>query len=405
MMSGCVPLRRNSSDLPGTASVVIVGAGIVGIASAWFLKQQGIHAIVLDAANDIGARTTKMSAHCIRAQFSDRDNIAMMTESLDFYENFAERCGAGRHLPSIDLHQQGYLFASTEPRDEPVFAARIATQRQAGLDDVELLSGDEGRRRFPWLSNDIAVATFRIRDGWIDSRLAVEAMAAGAQNPIYLGVTVNRIHVQSGKVLGVDTTTGRIATRTVVVAAGPFSRELSPAPLPISLWRRHRLIVSPHTSIPQSGPVTIDANTGSHWRPHKGGALLAWAQPEPDAPAHWPVKPDPGFIDLVLRSDGGVGRLAPFWHDLGRRLRRSDMMLTAGQYTMTPDHRPLIGEAPHIRGLYLNTGYSGHGIMGAPAGARLLADLMNGNNEMVNPFAPGRFENQTGNPDIEQVVI
>jgi glycine/D-amino acid oxidase-like deaminating enzyme len=72
---------------------------------------------------------------------------------------------------------------------------------------------------------------------------------------------------------------------------------------------------------------------------------------------------------------------------------------------MTPDHRPLIGEAPHIRGLYLNTGYSGHGILGAPAGARLLADLMNGNNEMVNPFAPGRFENQTGNPDIEQVVI
>jgi sarcosine oxidase subunit beta len=308
-------------------------------------------------------------------------------------------------LPSIDLQQQGYLFASTEPRDEPVFAARIATQRQAGLDDVKLLSGDEGRRRFPWLSNDIAVATFRSRDGWIDSRLAVEAMAAGAQNPIYLGVTVNRIHVQSGEVLGVDTTTGRIATRTVVVAAGPFSRELSPAPLPISLWRRHRLIVSPHSAIPQSGPVTIDANTGSHWRPHKGGALLAWAQPEPDAPAHWPVEPDPGFIDLVLRSDGGVGRLAPFWHDLGRRLRRSDMLLTAGQYTMTPDHRPLIGEAPHIRGLYLNTGYSGHGILGAPAGARLLADLMNGNNEMVNPFEPGRFDNQTGNPDVEQVVI
>jgi len=81
------------------------------------------------------------------------------------------------------------------------------------------------------------------------------------------------------------------------------------------------------------------------------------------------------------------------------------MLLTAGQYTMTPDHRPLIGAAPRARGLYLNTGYSGHGIMGAPAGARILAEAMTRSNDGSHPFAPNRFDGQTDSPDIEQVVI
>ena len=385
--------------------MVIVGGGIVGVASAWFLRQHGLEAIVVEAAHDIGVRTTAMSAHCIRAQFSDRDNIAMMAESLDFYEHFKERLGADHSDASIGLCQQGYLFASTDPADTGVFASRIATQRAAGLDDVELLTGEEARQRCPWLSDEIAVATFRSRDGWIDSGLAVEAMAAAAQVPIFLNVSVSEVLVEADAVVGVNISAGTIATDTVVIAAGPFSRELSPEPLPILLWRRHRLIVAANSAIPQTGPVTIDANSGSHLRPHQGGALLAWAQPETDQPARWPVQPDPEFVELILQSEGGVGRLAPFWNDLRLRLRSSEMLLTAGQYTMTPDHRPLIGAAPRTRGLYLNTGYSGHGIMGAPAGARILAEEMTRSNDGSNPFVPNRFDGQTDSPDIEQVVI
>ncbi|MBA2776305.1 MAG: FAD-binding oxidoreductase [Chloroflexia bacterium] len=404
-MRQSIPRRRDASELPASTPVVIVGGGIVGVASAWFLRQYGLEAIVVEAAHDIGVRTTAMSAHCIRAQFSDRDNIAMMAESLDFYEHFNERLGTDRSDASIGLCQQGYLFASTDPADTGVFASRIATQRAAGLDDVELLTGEEARQRFPWLSDEIAVATFRSRDGWIDSRLAVEAIAAAAQVPIFLNVSASEILVEAGAVIGVNTSAGTIATDTVVIAAGPFSRELSPEPLPISLWRRHRLIVAANSAIPQTGPVTIDANSGSHWRPHRGGALLAWAQPETDQPAQWPVQPDPEFVELILQSEGGVGRLAPFWNDLRLRLRSSEILLTAGQYTMTPDHRPLIGAAPRTRGLYLNTGYSGHGIMGAPAGARILAEAMTRSNDGSHPFAPNRFDGQTDSPDIEQVVI
>jgi len=397
--------RRSALDLPQSAGVVIVGGGIVGIATAWFLRHRGVSSIVLDAASDIGSRTTAMSAHCIRAQFGEPDNIAMMAESLDFYEHFAEQCGLPESSAGVNLCQQGYLFASTDPADRPAFEDRVDRQRLSGLDDVELLDGGEVRRRYPWLSDEIVAATFRGRDGWIESDLAVEAMAATAHVPVYLNVNVERIRTSGGRVQGIETNSGFVAANMVVLAAGPFSRDLSPERLPIALWRRHRVIVALNSAIPQSGPVTIDANTGAHWRPHKGGALLAWAQPETDASASWPVEPDPRFINLILHGDKGVGRLTPFWRELAEQLSPGDMYLTAGQYTMTPDHRPLIGPAPATEGLYMHTGYSGHGIMGSPAGARILADIIVSGHHRGNSFSPSRFDGNTPPPDVERVVI
>ena len=397
--------RRSPQDLPPTADIVIIGGGIVGITTAWFLRQRGVSSNIVEAADNIGIRTTSMSAHCIRAQFGEPDNIAMMAESLEFYEHFSKRCGLPRSNAGVNLCQQGYLFASTDIADRSDFDIRVERQRQSGLHDVELLDGAEVRRRYPWLSDDIVIATFRGRDGWIESDLAVEALAASAHVPIYLGVEVERIQVNHERVRGIETSAGFVAADNVVLAAGPFSRALSPVRLPIALWRRHRVIVGPNAAIPQAGPVTIDATTGAHWRPHRGGALLAWAQPEADAEAAWPVTPDPAFTDLILRGEDGVGRLAPFWLELAEQLSPRDISLTAGQYTMTPDHRPLIGPAPGMEGLFLNTGYSGHGIMGSPAGARILADIMVNGDERGNTFSPSRFDGNTRPPDVEQVVL
>lgn len=393
------------SSLSPTAEVVIVGGGIVGTATAFFLAKRGIRSVILEAESGLGLRTTSMSAHCIRAQFSEPDNIAMMAESLSFYEEFAERCPPTVAGPAdVRLVQQGYLFASTEPGDRGEFETRARVQTASGLDDVEVIDGTEIRHRYPWLSEEIVIGTFRARDGWIDSARAVSTFAEASAAAIVTGVTVLAIETTSGRVSGIRTDQGTISTDTVILAAGPFSGSLSPEPLPLRCWRRHRVIVDPHPDIPQSGPVTIDANTGAHWRPHLGGALIAWAQPESDAPPQWPVEVDPKFPDLVLRSAEGIGRLAPFWFDLAKQLSLEQLLLTAGQYTVTPDHRPLIGAAPQTAGLYLHTGYSGHGIMGCPAGGRLLSDILAGE-PSLNPFAPNRFANSVHAPEHERVII
>jgi len=395
---------EEASTLPSSAPVVIVGGGIVGVASALFLQRQGILSIILDVSDAPGTRTTAMSAHCIRAQFSEPDNVRMMAESLAFYEHFTEECPVALESPDLGLRQQGYLFASTEIADHDDFRQRVAQQAAAGLPDVELWEGDKVRQRYPWLSQDITVATYRARDGWIDSGVAVQAMLATSGVPFFPNTPVTEIVTDHDRVVGVRTSLGTVATDTVVLAAGPWSRALSPEPLPLVLWRRHRVIVSPRPEIPQHGPVTIDANTGAHWRPHRGGALAAWAQPASDTEASWPVPTDPAFVDLILRSERGIGRLSPFWYELVQQISDDDVLLTAGHYTMTPDHRPLIGPATQITGLYLHTGYSGHGIMGSPAGARILAEEIAGTGG-DNPFHPSRFDCNVAPPDVERVVI
>ena len=110
--------------------------------------------------------------------------------------------------------------------------------------------------------------------------------------------------------------------------------------------------------------MVIDQDTGAHWRPEKPGAALAWAQPqEPPAEPMDDVRPNPMFVHEVME---GVSRLCRFWIDVAESLKRDQVYVSAGQYTVTPDDKPIIGPHPEIEGLFFNTGYSGHGIMGAP---------------------------------------
>ena len=384
-------MGASANGLPRTADVVVIGGGIVGCATAFFLSQSGRSPVLLERADALATATTAASAHCIRAQFDDPVNIAMMRESLDIFADFPGYLGLPAADADIGLTRQGYLFASTNPAQIASFADRVARQRRMGLTDGELIDGEEARRRFPFLSPEIVAATFRAGDGWLDGRRAAALFAQASGAPVHLGVTVKEIEQTSGRVTGVLTDSGRIATETVVLATGPFAGELAGEALPISLLRRNRVIVAASPVIPAYAPLVIDADTGAHWRPHLGGALLAWGQPEaPSAPV-FPVAPDPGFPDLVLRDPRGVGRLSPFWEALAATLTPDTIDLAAGQYTMTPDHKPLIGPASETAGLWLHTGYSGHGIMGSPSGARLLADLMAGGAEPLHPFHPARF--------------
>lgn len=384
--------RTPGGEPPATADVVVVGGGIVGAASAFWLARAGRRPVIVERGAALATATTAASAHCVRAQFDDAANVAMMRESLAIFADFAAVLGLPAAEAAIGLRQQGYLFASTDPARAPVFAQRVARQRALGLEDVELLDGDETRHRFPWLAPVVVTATFRGGDGWLDGCRAAALFARASGAVVLLGTAVRAIERVGDRVVGVLTDRGRIATETVVLATGPFAAELAGEPLPISPLRRHRVIVAPTAGIPQDAPLVIDADTGAHWRPHHGGALLAWGRPEAPSPAVFPVPVDPGFPDLVLRHADGVGRLAPFWRTLAPALPSSAIDFAAGQYTMTPDRKPLIGAAAETAGLWLHTGYSGHGIMGSPSGGRLLADLVVGRaGATENPFDPGRF--------------
>jgi len=101
-----------------------------------------------------------------------------------------------------------------------------------------------------------------------------------------------------------------------------------------------------------------------------------------------------------------VARPSPFWREIAAHLKTSNLFLSAGQYTVTPDHKPIIGPYPEIPGLYLNVGYSGHGVMGSPDGGRLAVDLIAGRvPDGDNPFSYERFTKGLVAPAGEKMAL
>ncbi len=388
-----------------TADVLIVGGGVIGAASAYFASRAGFRTRLIEKRAALGTLTTAASLSSFRAQFGDAVNIEMMRESIGFFEKLAAQVDLG-------LVQQGYLFVTTAAEGYVQSRQRVELQRACGLRDVELWDGDEARRHFTYLGPNVTAATFRAKDGWLSAHELTYhyARASGAQ--IDLETTVEQILVEGGAVQGVLTNRGEIHAPRVVIAAGPFSKNLAAGlglHLPIDLVRRQHAALKARALVPHqslflaNAPMTVDVDTGAHWRPDGRGAILAWALPEEPGEALEDVRPD---WDFAARAVDGVARVSPFWHEVSEHLRRSDIDLRAGQYDMTPDAKPLVSAVPGIRGLYLNCGYSGHGVMSSPAGGRVLADLLSEKlGELKNPFRLARFVERGAERAVEKMVL
>ncbi|MCR4407206.1 MAG: FAD-binding oxidoreductase [Anaerolineae bacterium] len=396
----------DTQTFPSQAEVVIIGGGVLGAATAFYASQAGLDAVVLEMRDSLGSLTTAASEECFRAQFSEPENVAMMKASIAVFENFAEVIGIPGY--DINLHQQGYLFFTADPSGPEKLQAQVAHQRSIGLDDVEFWTGDEVRHHFPWASPLVTAATWRAKDGWLSAHELTYGFAKGSRARFLLRTKVTGLLVDNLGVAGVETNRGTIATRTVVIAAGPFSgkvAQLAGVELPLTLLRRQKFIVAPHPEIPQNGPMTIDLNSGAFWRPEVGGAALGWADALPEQPAE-PLEKVPTewtFPPLVLEE---VMKLSPFWEKVAAELKREDVFLSAGQYTITPDHKPILGPYPDVPGLFLNVGYSGHGVMGSPEGSRYVVATITGElRPEDNPFSYERFAHGVVVVSAEKMVL
>jgi sarcosine oxidase subunit beta len=375
--------------LPETADVVVIGGGIAGASDAFFLSRAGLSVVVLERGDQLAGLTTGQSVACFRAQWDEPDHAALVLPSIDFYAAFGERIG----LPGWDigLRRNGWLFISGADDGPAAASAFVAGHRRLGVHDSEYLTGDEARTRFPWLGPDVTAASYRAQDGWVSPYEVTYGFAKASSATFLLRTTATRIVTDGAAVAGVETTTGTIGTRRVVLAAGPFSQglaETAGVALPVSALRRHRAMVAPRPEIPADGPMTVDMDTHAYWRPEGGGAFLGYGLPEDASEPRLAVPVDWTFPAVAMDA---AGRLVPFWRDLAERLTQAEVSVGAGQYTVTSDGRPIIGAAPGIDGLFVHGADNGWGVESAPeAGRRLAAIVVAGRDGPDNPFRVDR---------------
>ena len=353
-----------------SASVVIVGGGALGTSTAHHLAELGVTDVVLCERNTLGSGSTSKAAGGIRAQFTDELNIRIALLSLVEFRNFEARFGV-----DIGFRQVGYLFLLDSDEDVVRFREALSLQGSLGVLSTELTL-DEVLELVPGLETDgLRGATFCPRDGLATPEAVVRGYAAAAAERgvrIRQGVEVKRILVLGNKILGVDTSEGRIKTDTVVCTAGVWSREVASlvgVDLPVVGEPRWMHYTPESGGLPDSLPLTIDFSTGFYF--HREGPGLAFGGREPtiEGVAKHATRRLPILDQLPIQSS--------WW----------------GYYEMSPDRNGLVGEAEDPTRFLYATGFSGHGFQQCPAVGEYLAERIVGIVPTLNlsPFSADRF--------------
>jgi sarcosine oxidase subunit beta len=377
---------------PDTADAVVIGGGIVGVATAFWLSRTGLNTVLVEMRDGLSTLTTPESIESFRAQFTEPAMSELARESIDVFDNFADVIGIPGY--DIDIHHQGYLFVTEDPDMVDEVETAVEQHHKLGVTDSEFLTGEEARERFPFLSDTIVAGTFRQKDGWLSTHEATQGFAKGSDARFLLSTEATDILQDARGVSGVETSRGTIATRTVVNAAGPFAGkigEMVGLDLPLEPVRRQKVFLSQQPLVPQDAPLTIDIVRDSYWRPETGGAYIAWVDTdEPvDKDPSEDLYTDPYFAAIVLEK---LINITPFWEGVAMNLKKADVHPSAGYYVYTPDDQPLIGPVPEVPGFTLNCGYWA-GVMLSPAAGRRVADLVTGEMEPEdNILRPTRYE-------------
>ncbi len=377
------------------AGVVVVGGGVMGTSIACHLARAGVPDVVLVERDELASGSTSKAAGGVRAQFSDELNIRLGARSLEAFARFEQDTGY-----DFGLHRVGYLFLLSTPEDVASFEAGVRLQNSLGVPS-RMIDPAAARRLSPLISTEgLLAAAFSPDDGHCTPEAVVHGYAATARRHgarVLRHCEVTGIEVHGDDIRAVLTTRGRIATDTVVCAAGAWSRAVGAMvglDLPVEPLRRQIALTEPVDDLPPGLPMTIDFTTSLYFHTEGPGLLVGMSDPDER----------PGFATTthdrwIPRLGAAMEQRAPALLDL----RRTGGW--AGLYELTPDHNALIGESTSVSRFLYATGFSGHGFLQGPAVGEVVRDLYLGRVPFVDvsPLSAGRFAADAPRPEANRV--
>ena len=427
---------RFSGPLPAAADVVVIGGGVIGVMTAWFLAKRGTKVLLCEKGRIAGEQSSR-NWGWVRQQGRDPAELPIMIESLAIWKGLEAEAGA-----DLGFRQTGVLYAANGPKDMAEFEAWMIHAQAHGLDTrllgradlAALLPNAAGWAGGLWTASDARA------EPWVAvPRLAAAGAAAGVT--IVENCAVRALDIAAGRVAGVVTERGRVAADRVVLAGGAWS----------SLLARAHGVILPQLSVRATVAATAPmaevfsgAVADSHFairRRLDGGYTLApghfheffigpdafrhmrafWPQIRKDisgtrflpvAPKHYPdAWTTPRRWSADARSPFEHARIlnpAPNRAEIERLRSRFAAAFPAlglpeiatawaGMIDTMPDVVPVIDRAAALPGLTIATGMSGHGFGIGPGIGRVVADLVEGRSpgHDLTRFRLSRFSDGT----------
>jgi len=424
------PFKRPTA-IPSSADVVVIGGGIIGVSTAWFLAKQGIDVVLCEKGHIAGEQSGR-NWGWVRQQGRDTREMPMIVESMRIWRGLEDEIGE-----DVGYTEQGVLYTATTDRQMDLYAARIDTADEFGV-GTRMIDANELAKHVPGGEGDWKGAMYTTSDGRAEPHKATAAIARAAVGKgatVLSSCAVRGIEASGGRVSSVVTEHGVIRTSTVLCAAGAWT----------SMFCRSLGITVPQLkvrgTVARTAPSVsvLEGNLYDHRigirRRQDGGYTLALGTnldhpitpstfrfglkylraflmdiesvrvsigrefvEEWSASKTWPLDAESPFertrvldpkpnqsvlksirqnVDKVFPQLAGV-EIVEFW---------------AGIIETTPDIIPVIEQTESLPGFHIATGFSGHGFGIGPGAGKAIAGMLSGNDSGIDlkEFRLSRF--------------
>lgn len=351
-----------------TTDILIVGGGVIGTSIAYHLAKRKVGKVLLLEKSYLGAGSSGKSGAIVRQHYSNPLTVDMSRLSLRVFERFPDLVGG----PSV-FTRTGMVIVVNE-RDRAGLDANLALQKERGV-DVRLVSAADLADIDPnvHLADD-ELAAFESEAGYVEAVQVVASFADGVRRyrgEVRLGVEVQAILAEKGKVAGVQTNEGTYHCGTLILATGPWAARLVRG-LPVQPCRTQVALFRRPVDCGRRGVVYGDFVQGIYFKPTHGDMIHAGSLAGEEVQN--PVDPD----DYNEAADGawlpGVRqRLARRYPAMHRGYGRGGF---GALYAITPDWHPILDRLPGLEGAYCAVGFSGHGFKMSPIVGQLMSELI-----------------------------
>jgi D-arginine dehydrogenase len=342
--------------------IVIIGAGMAGASTAYFLGKKGAgNILLLEREKIAGTQSTGRNAAILRTMIPEPLLNRLACESAEFYRHPPAGFSSEQLVDKVGV----YLAAGAE---------NVNTLK-AWCDsnpDSQIEQGDASRmyEKVPLLAPGLESVAYKPLDGVLDVHSILQGFIRGACRfgaELHLGCEFLNLRVRSGRILGLETSEGFMEASKVVVANGGWasiSSIFNGYSLPFTPYRRHLAVTEPLSQVDPRWPVIWIVGEEFYFRPESGGLLMSACDTVKVIPDQG-EKTDPEQVERIAAK---ASRWLPSLADA------SISRAWAGMRTFAPDNMFVVGEDPRLNGLFWVAGLGGHGITCAPVIGSMAAD-------------------------------